>query len=100
MPIEDDGVVQRCALDFLRPSKHTEEGFMMVLLDWLDNKVAVLNLLQVANEDGSPRFLHSSLVDHITDEAVLLLKVLNIEKCNQTRDGLNHFDCVSTRGVP
>ena len=68
---------------------------MRVFLDWMDNKVAVLNLIQVACEDGSPRYLHSTLVDHITHEAVLLLKVLNIETGNHSRDGLSHFNRVS-----
>ena len=48
LSVEGDGIIQRCALDFLRPSTHADEGFMRVFLDWMDNKVAVLNLIQVA----------------------------------------------------
>ncbi len=68
---------------------------MKVMLDWLDDKVAVLNLLQITNEDGTVKFLHFSAVDHTTNEAVLLLKVLNIERHGRARTALNHFDRVS-----
>ena len=61
--------------EFLRPSTHATEVYMRVLLDWQDNKVAVLNLVQITNEDGIPQFYQSSVVDHLND-AVLLLKVL------------------------
>ena len=87
--------VQRWALAFLSPSTHADEGFMRVLLDWLCNKVAVLNLLQVPHVSGAPQFLHSSSVDHVCDESILLLKVLNIERHGSARVGLNHFDRVS-----
>ena len=50
---------------------------MRVLLDWLDNKVAALN---ITNEDGILQFYHFSVVGYISDDPVLLLKVLNIEK--------------------
>ena len=93
--VTQDDPVQQWAATFLCPSTHADEGFMRVLLDWLDNKVAVLNLLQITREDGELQFLHSSAVDHITDEAVLLLKVLNIEKHGQARAALNHFNRVS-----
>ena len=43
------------------------------------------------------RVLHSSSVDHVYDESVRLLKVLNIEKHGLARVGLNHFDRVSGR---
>ena len=68
---------------------------MKVLLDWLSHKVAVLNLLQIPNENGTPQFFHSSLVNLITDEAVLHLKVLNLERHGRERAGLNHFNRVS-----
>ena len=70
---------------------------MRVLLDWLGDKVAVLNLLQIPNENSTPQFFHSSVVDLINDEAVLLLKVLNLEKHGRERAGLNHFNRVSGR---
>ena len=95
IPTNLDNAVQRCALAFLRPSQHTEEGFMMVLLDWLEHKVAVLNLLQIVVENDSPRFLHSYAADHVGDAAVLMLKVLNIEQYGPAREGLNHFNRVS-----
>jgi hypothetical protein len=60
-----------------------------------DNKVAVLDLIQVACDDGSPRYLHSTLLEHNTNEAVLLLKVLSIETGKHSRDGLNNFNRVS-----
>jgi hypothetical protein len=49
---------------------------MLLPHDWLDDKVAVFNLHQVAITECSPRFLLSRLLDQITNEAVLLLKVL------------------------
>ncbi len=44
--VDDRCEVQRWALAFLSPSTHADEGFMRVLLDWLCNKVAVMNLLR------------------------------------------------------
>jgi hypothetical protein len=93
--MDDRCEVQRWAIAFLSPSTHADEGFMKVLLDWLCNKVAVMNLLQVPHVSGAPQFLHSSSVDHVHDESVLLFKVLNIEKHGLARVGLNHFDRVS-----
>ena len=93
--LKSEGTVQRNALEFLRPSTHATEGHMKVLLDWLGHKVAVLNLLQIPNENGTPQFFHSSVVNLITDEAVLLLKVLNLERHGRERAGLNHFNRVS-----
>ncbi len=47
--------------------------FMMVLLeqlDWLDHKVAIMNLLQVADHmDTTPQFLHSSVVDFVHEKS-------------------------------
>ena len=97
IPVDFSCEVQRWAIAFLSPSTHADEGFMRVLLDWLCNKVAVMNLLQVPHVSGAPQFLHSSSVDHVNDESVLLLKVLNIEKHGSARVGLNHFDRVSGR---
>ena len=55
--MDDRCEVQRWAIAFLSPSTHADEGFMKVLLDWLCNKVAVMNLLQVPHVSGAPQFL-------------------------------------------
>ena len=70
---------------------------MRVLLDWLGQKVAVLNLLQIQIENGTPQFFHPSVVDLINDKVILLLNVLKLEKHGRERAGLNHFNLVSGR---
>ena len=97
--LKTEGVVQQNALEYLKQSTHATEGHMRVLLDWPGHnlKVAVLNLFQIPNENGTPQFFHSSVVDLINDEAVLLLKVLNLKKHGRERAGLNHFNRVSGR---
>ena len=88
--------VRKWAFFFLRPSTHVDERFMMVILDWLGHRVGIMNLMQVTrHEDNTPLFLHVPAVDLIPDTAVLLLKVLNIERQGQCRVRRNHFDRVS-----
>jgi hypothetical protein len=95
--VDDRCEVQQWVIAFLSSSTHMDEGFMRVLLDWLCNKVAVMNLLQLRHVRGAPQFLHLSLVDHVHDDSVLLLKVLNIKKHGLARVGFNHFDRVSEK---
>ena len=87
--------VRLAAYRFLCLSEHLTESFLAVFFDWMENKVALMPLLQVPSEgaDG-PTFIHISELNFITDEAVLLFKILNIEKHNGLRIGLNHFDRV------
>ena len=83
------------AFQFLRSSTHVDERFMHVLLDWLQNKLAIITLVQVQNEmTGQLQFLHVTAHDLIPDTAVLLVKVLNIERGPSNREALNHFDLV------
>ena len=59
----------------------------------MENKVALITPLQIPSEgvDG-PKFVHTLELNFNTDEAVLLLKILNIEKENEDLIGLNHFE--------
>jgi hypothetical protein len=71
-------LVQMWALVFLQFSTHIDERFMAVLLDWLDHKVAILNLLQVTDHlTATPQFLHSLMIDLVHENSILLLKVLS-----------------------
>lgn len=89
--------VQMWALVFLQSSTHIDERFMAVLLDWLDHKVAILNLLQVTDHlTATPQFLHSRMIDLVHENSILLLKVLNLEKNSNIRHLSNHFDVVSS----
>ena len=87
--------VRLAAYRFLCLSEHLTESFLAVFFDWMENKVALMPLLQIPSEgaDG-PTFVHISELNFITDEAVLLFKILNIEKHNGLWIGLNHFDRV------
>ena len=80
---------------FLCPSDHLTESFLAFLFYWMENKVALITPLQIPSEgvDG-PKFVHTLELNFNTDEAVLLLKILNIEKENEDLIGLNHFDRV------
>ena len=52
-------------------------------------------LLQISSERiYGPKVVHISELNFITDEAILLFKILNIEKHSGDRIGLNHFDRV------
>ena len=95
--LKTEGAVQRNLLEFVKQSTHATKGHMRALLDCLGHRVAVLNLLQIPNENGTPQFFNSSVVDLINNEAVLLLKVLNLEKHGRERVRLNHFNRVRGR---
>ena len=85
--------VRKAAYLVLHPSTHLDEHYARLLLDWLDNKVALVLLIQVANEvDGTPRVFHVPEQDILSDEAVLFIKLLNIEKQGPARNHSNHFD--------
>ncbi len=69
---------------------------MMVLLDWLDHKVAIMNLLHVTDHlSATPQFIQSRMINLVHEKSILLLKVLNLEKHGSTRHLSNHFDAVS-----
>jgi hypothetical protein len=88
--------VQMWALVFLQSSTHIDERFMAVLLDWLDRKVAILNLLQATDHlTATPQFLHSRMIDLVHENYILLLKVLNLEKNSNIRHLSDNFDVVS-----
>jgi len=87
--------VRKAAFSFLHPSTHLDERYAKLLLDWLHNKVALIPLTQVRREaDGAPLVFHVPEADLISDEAVLFIKMLNVEKQGSARIHLNHFDRV------
>ena len=93
---EDDlDLVQKWGLYFLLRSTHADENYMRVLLDWLENKVAVMNFGRIWQESGNMRYYHLPLSDLVdNDDAILLVKILNIEHQGASRGLLNHFDLV------
>ena len=55
--------------------------------------MALIPLIQVSREaDGAPLVFHVPEADLISDEAVLFVKILNIEKNGYERAHLNHFN--------
>ena len=96
---EDDfTLVQKWALHFLSNSTHADENYMRVLLDWLGNKVAIMNFSCVRQESGNMLYYHLPLLDLVdNDRAVLLIKLLNIEHHGASRLLSNHFDVVCGR---
>ena len=87
--------VRKAAFLFLHPTKHLDERYLKLLLDWLEHKVALIPFTQVADaNDGSPGVYHVPEADLISDGAVLFIKLLNIEQQGPTRTVLNHFNRV------
>ena len=69
----------------------------MLLLDWLEHKVALIPFTQVVNSnDGIPGVYHVPEADLISEGAILFIKLLNIEKQGPTRTVLNHFNRVAS----
>ena len=93
---EDDlNLVQKWGLYFLLRTTHADESYMRVLLDWLENKVAIMNFGRIQQESGNMRYYHLPLSDLVdNDDAILLVKILNIEHQGASRGLLNHFDLV------
>ena len=93
---EDDlNLVQKWGLYFLLRTTHADESYMRVLLDWLENKVAIMNFGRIRQESGNMRYYHLPLSDLVdNDDAILLVKILNIEHQGASRGLLNHFDLV------
>ena len=87
--------VRIAAFRFLSLSDHLTESFLTVLLDWLDHKVALLPFMQVPMDGVDvSNFFHIPELNLISDKSVLLSKMLNIERQDGSRVGLNHFDRV------
>ena len=87
--------VRIAAFRFLSLSDHLTESFLTVLLDWMDHKVALLPFMQVPMDGVDvSNFFHIPELNLISDKSVLLFKMLNIERQDGSRVGLNHFDRV------
>lgn len=66
---------------------------MNLLLDWLDHRMALFPFTLVKNEDdGRPRVFYVPEANLISDQAIIFIKLLNIEKQGPNRTSLNPFN--------